>query len=293
MPPSELFLDHVGVAVRDLDAARESFHRLGFQLTARSLHSGATSPGGAVEPWGTGNHCAMFADGYLEVIGITDADLYTAQIDGRLERYEGLHIIAFGTDDADAAHAALEKRLQGVQAPAALERDVPFGSGTRRGRFRNIYFDTEAFPEALYIVIEHVTPDVLWQPALLTHPNGVKALAGVTLCVADIEEVSGRLAAVTGVAAAEGAGGGNVFPLARGTFTIVGPKALGALYPGVTAPTLPYIAAHTYAVADIAATRAVLAGNGVATEDGADGGLWVRPEHAHGSVLSFIGDSGG
>ena len=47
--------------------------------------------------------------------------------------------------------------------------------------------------------------------------------------------------------------------------------------------------AYLLTVADIAATRAVLAGNGVATEDGAAGGLWVRPEHAHGSVISFIG----
>ena len=72
------------------------------------------------------------------------------------------------------------------------------------------------------------------------------------------------------------------------SFSIIGAETLGALYPGVTAPTLPYIATHTFTVADIAATRAVLAGNGVATEDGADGGLWVRPEHAHGSVISFI-----
>ena len=290
MPASELFLDHVGAAVRNLDDAKDGFQRLGFQLTARSLHSGATSPGGPVEPWGTGNHCAMFADSYLEVIGMTDPDLYTTQIDGRLERYEGLHIIAFGTDNADAAHAALAGRVEGVQAPAALERDVPFGSGTKRGRFRNIYFDTVAFPEALYIVIEHVTPDVLWQPELLSHPNGARALAALTLCVADIEEVSARMAAVTGVAAAEEEDGGISFPLARGALSIIGTETLGTLCPEVTAPTLPYIAAHTYAVADIAATRAVLAGNGVATEDGTGGGLWVRPEHAHGSVLSFIGD---
>lgn len=289
MTASELFLDHVGIAVRNLDTAKESFQKLGFQLTARSLHSGATSPGRPVEPWGTGNHCAMFADGYLEVIGITDEALYTTQIDGRLERYEGLHIIAFGTDDADAAHLALTERVEGVQAPAALERDVPFGSGTKRGKFRNIYLDTVAFPEALYIVIEHVTLDVLWQPTLLSHPNGVKGLAGVTLCVADIEEASARMATVIGVAAEDDDGGGIVFPLARGAFSIIGAETLGALYPGVTAPTLPYIAAHTFTVADIAATRAVLAGNGVATEDGADGGLWVRPEHAHGSVISFIG----
>ena len=80
-----------------------------------------------------------------------------------------------------------------------------------------------------------------------------------------------------------------IFPLARGAVLIISAEALGVRYPGVTAPTLPYIAAHAYAVADMAATRTVLAENGVATEDGADGGIWVRPEHAHGSVISFKG----
>ena len=70
-----LELDHVGVAVNDLDVGREVYERLGFTLTPRSIHSGSKTPGGPVEPWGSGNHCAMFRDGYLELIGLTDPDL--------------------------------------------------------------------------------------------------------------------------------------------------------------------------------------------------------------------------
>jgi len=53
-------LDHVGVAIKDLERGRAIYQRLGFRLTARSIHSGSREPGGPVEPWGSGNHCAMF-----------------------------------------------------------------------------------------------------------------------------------------------------------------------------------------------------------------------------------------
>ena len=87
-------LDHAGVAVRDLDAAEAAYRRLGFNLTPRSIHSGAVEPGGPVVPWGSGNHCAMFADGYLEVVGLTGAsvlhaasgDLHTCAVLDQLPR---------------------------------------------------------------------------------------------------------------------------------------------------------------------------------------------------------------
>ena len=74
MSDLDLQLDHVGVAVATLDQARETYAKLGFTLTARSIHSGSKEPGGPVVPWGSGNHCAMFEQGYLELIGITDPD---------------------------------------------------------------------------------------------------------------------------------------------------------------------------------------------------------------------------
>ena len=64
-------LDHVALVVPDLDAAAASYRRLGFRLTAKSSHKGAL-PSGEIGPWGTGNYCAMFEQGYFEILGITD-----------------------------------------------------------------------------------------------------------------------------------------------------------------------------------------------------------------------------
>ena len=121
-------LDHCGVAVKSLDRGRDAYARLGFQLTARSFHSGARTKGGPVEPWGSGNHCAMFRDGYLEIIGLTDASMYITVKD-MVAIYEGLHIVAIGSGEADAAYAEFQKAGAPVEAPRALERDAAFGPG--------------------------------------------------------------------------------------------------------------------------------------------------------------------
>src|SRR5688572_32351224 len=107
--PLEPRLDHVGVAVRNLDTGRATYERLGFRLTQRSHHRGSAAPGAPVEPWGSGNHCAMFRDGYLEIVGLTDPAMFSS-VKALVARYEGAHIIAIGTDSVDAMGAELERR---------------------------------------------------------------------------------------------------------------------------------------------------------------------------------------
>ncbi len=59
--------DHAIVGVGDLEAARLSWQRLGFTTCPRGKHIG----------WGTANYCIMFADDYLELLGIVDASQFT------------------------------------------------------------------------------------------------------------------------------------------------------------------------------------------------------------------------
>ena len=57
-------------------------------------------------------------------------------------------------------------------------------------RFRNIVSEDDAWPEGRIIIIEHQTPDLLWQPSLLEHPNGAVALRA---CLIGGEGLAGRL----------------------------------------------------------------------------------------------------
>ena len=122
----ELVLDHIGVGVRDLDRGREAYARLGFALTPRSVHRGSLTPGGPVIAWGSANHCAMFDEGYLEIIGPSPPDA-TGSIRDMVERYEGAHIVAIGCEDSQKIYEAFSVLGLPVQPPRLLERDAPYG----------------------------------------------------------------------------------------------------------------------------------------------------------------------
>ncbi len=282
-------LDHVGVAVKNLDRGRDAFTRLGFQLTARSFHSGAASAGAPVTKWGSGNHCAMFREGYLEIIGLTDPTIYSSVKD-MVSRYEGLHIVAIGCGDADAAHAEFRKAGLPVEAPRALERDAPFGPGdreTRRAKFRNMYVERDKFTEGRFIFIEHLTRDVLWQPHLLNHPNGALGIDAVYFVVADPEETTRKFGPLFSEKV-ERLPGVNKLTLDRGTMWLTKESNWRERVPGSFVPPVPSPAGFCIRVESIEATRRLLEKNGVSVQPGMNPTqLWVAPEDACGAAIQF------
>lgn len=273
------WLDHVALATDDLDRAAAAFRRLGFNLTPRSSHSGDDGP------WGTGNHCAMFRSGYFELIGITDPALYHDHLKAALARYTGLHLIALGTDDSQRAYDDAVSRDVAIDEPYAIARQVPLGEGTREGRFHITQVDPGWFPEADFFFCQHHTPDVLWQPDLLDHPNGVTGLAGVTLVASDPDATAGRIAAVSGLADTE-TENGHRFVLARGAIDVVSANGIGAQFAGIVPPVLPWVAAVTFTVSDPRAVEELAASQGIKTVTNG-GGVWIGPDDADGALLVF------
>lgn len=283
-------LDHIGVAIKDLERGRQAYARLGFKLTPRSIHRGSPTPGAPVVPFGSGNHCAMFHEGYLEIVGLTDPAIFS-NIKPLVERYEGAHIVAFGVASADATYGELAGRGIPIEPARQLERDAaygPQGSELRRAAFRNMYFDQADYPEARLLYIEHLTRDVLWQPHLLDHPNGVVALRDVFLCVPDSREAAAKYAALFGVAEHPVTPGEWRIALAHGNVWIATPEAWARRAPGAAAPALPSPAGIGFRVESIAAARRLLEQNGVATHEGMDGGIWVAPGEACGAAIYFF-----
>lgn len=285
-------LDHIGVAIRDLERGRGAYARLGFTLTPRSIHRGSPTPGAPVVPFGSGNHCAMFREGYLEVVGLTDPTIYS-NVKAMVARYEGAHIVAFGVDSADATYAALSGRGIPIEPARQLERDAAFGPAgneTRRAAFRNMYFDQSVYPESRLLYIEHLTRDVLWQPHLLDHPNGAVALRDVFLCVPDASAAADKYAKLFGSPAHAVSDGEWRIDLVHGHVWIATPAAWARRAPGAATPPVPSPAGIGFSVKRIEATRALLAKNGVEAHGGLDGGIWVGPEQACGTTVYFFED---
>jgi catechol 2,3-dioxygenase-like lactoylglutathione lyase family enzyme len=185
MPPITR-LDHVIVAVRNLDEAATAWRRLGFTLTPRGLHEGK----------GTGNHCIMFPNTYIELLGIVDDTGTKGRLGQRVnERGEGGMGIAWGADDADKTCAAL--RAAGIEAedPNDLSRPLDLDGKRDIVRFRNIMLPGLHLPGTMQFVCTHVTPELTrarreWQ----LHPHGATGIAEVFIAASDVAAAKAQLA---------------------------------------------------------------------------------------------------
>ncbi|HKA44560.1 MAG TPA: VOC family protein [Burkholderiales bacterium] len=289
MNPVALDLDHVGIAVANLDAGLATFQRLGFNLTNRSHHKGSRLPGGPIEPWGSANHCAMLEQGYLEVLGVTDPSKFSTA-KAMIGRYEGAHIVAFRPRSVEAAHSVLAGTGLPVDEPRDLERMAPYGPDgrdSRRVAFRNMYLAKSVFTEAQFQYTEHLTRDAMWQPHLLQHPNGANALRSVYFCCPDPLAFARKLSPLLGIEPCTvDAAGEYRLQLERSSLHLLSVNAWSALAPGAVHPPLPRPIGVAVEIASLDATSALLERNKVPFRS-LRGSLIVDQPHAAGTVLFF------
>jgi catechol 2,3-dioxygenase-like lactoylglutathione lyase family enzyme len=281
-----LTLDHVALITPDLGESQEDYERLGFHLTDVSSHKGQLEPGGPVELWGSGNRCAMFRQGYYELLGVTDPNRPLDHFRPLVEKFHGVQMVALGCERAGEVYRSRKDRLAGLKAPVEVGRDVPHGETTKPGLFRLVHLEPEAFPEAELFFIEHATPDVLWQESLLDHPNGVRALAGIEICSEEPEATARRFQEIT---LREPDASGLRFELDEGFVAMAGPDELLDRFDDAVLPSVPCVAVVELGVADLEATRRFLKGNEI-TPHASPTGVWVRPERAGGVILHFTGE---
>jgi hypothetical protein len=286
MKPFALDLDHCGTIVRDLDAAHAAFSKLGFKLTARSHHVGARNPGDTIAPLGSANHCAMLPQGYLEVMGHVDPTKWSSAL-AMLEKYEGLHIVAFRPESTEAIQQGLIAQGKAVEAPRALERMAPYGpdgSEKRRVAFHNMRFSANVFMGHFQFT-DHLTRETMWQPHLLEHPNGAQALQKLYLCSPEPGVYARAFGPVLGVEPKVAPGGELVFEFAGSSLCILTPEAWLEMSPQASIPALPAPVGFAVRVKSLAALQALLKKNGVATQTSPKGGLHV---YTCGTVIQFL-----
>jgi len=281
-------LDHIGIVVPDLEAAAAAYERLGFRLTPVQQQAGPLTPDGPVVPWGSANRCAMLEDGYLEIIGIVDPALYDNELGRFLARYHGVHIMALGVADAVAQVPRLREAGLATPGVRPMRRNVATATGEAEVRFKRVPLADA--PEGRIQLIEHETPELMWQDRLLDHPNRVVALLETVLCVADLASAEDRYRRLTGIVPLRH-GRARIFAFAGGRLVLCDPPSLGdfmtAEFIAGAPPTLPWFAGFSVATDDgNAAVRRILRANGIAhAEHG--GALVVGAEETAGAICRF------
>ena len=115
-------------------------------------------------------------------------------------------------------------------------------------------------PEGRIQFCQHHSPEGVWQTRWLAHPNALRELRAVHLCVSDPEEAAQRYARYAGIPLQPlpaGRGRGYVQQTARGRLVVCDAARLDDLL-GIEPPALPWIGAAELASADPARTATVL-----------------------------------
>lgn len=289
-------VNHVGMAVRSMDAAAARFAALGFVLTPFSVHAGAWQPGQSVRPLGQGNRCIVFPHNYLEILASEDPARLPERLARFLARHQGGHIICFGTDVPDAVDARLKQAGIATSGVIPLQRDVDTPQGTRTAKFARIQFAPDASPEGYIQAAQHLTPEHIHQARYMTHPNGVDALTETFVVVDDVEAFVRRYATYCGVDATRD-GPKHVFRVADAAkfplvskVSIVATRDAPGVLPGSLLPPAPAIAGVAFRTPRLDALRARLDAAGIRWNADADGRVVVPAEEALGVALVFASD---
>ncbi|MBG1233558.1 VOC family protein [Aestuariivirga litoralis] len=198
MPVSARRIDHLVLAVNDLDAAGAFYQSLGFQVGARNMH-----------PWGTHNRIVQFGSSFLELITVGDAASipehrpehfsFGAFVRDYLAQREGLAMFVLDSVDAKGDAAAFRSAGIGPYEPFFFERKAKRPDGSETQVAFTLAFTTQPdFPNAAFFRCQQHFPENFWNPKFQQHPNGATGIRRVTL--QDNGEHSHFLTAFTDVA---------------------------------------------------------------------------------------------
>ncbi len=151
--PGELFVDHIAHFVADLDAAAGIFEALGMKVTPTSAHK---TPEG---PVGASNRCVMLEEGYIELLSPTHDTPTANRMRELMRRYDGVHLMCYGTPDAAGEHRRLQAHGFEPQPLMDLRRAVKGG----RARFKVVRLPPEKMPEGRIQYVQQLTPQHLWR----------------------------------------------------------------------------------------------------------------------------------
>ncbi|CCD93467.1 conserved hypothetical protein [Bradyrhizobium sp. ORS 375] len=275
-------IDHAVVVVKELDAAAETWKRLGFTLSPRGTHSAKM---------GSGNYTIMLDPDYIELLGIlaeTDHNVPTRNF--LAQRGEGIERIAFTA--VDSAAGAEEIRAKGFEpiGPIDFERPVPLPDGTiSAAKFRVFQWPVVEAPGGLRIfACQHKTRETVWIPELMSHANAAKQLKQALIVTPDPAKDAAHLSRLIDRDGRRDADGAVTVPSGgdRADFVFLTRDQLAARYPGVSLSGLPerggaglVLASH-----DLAKTEKALGATAVRSGTS----IVVPPASATGTLLAFV-----
>jgi hypothetical protein len=243
-------IDHMVLAVRDLDRAAALFEKAGFTLTPRAFHD---------DRMGTSNRLIQFRGrNFIEVLTVDRPDklvrhdfssmppFFSFGDHSRLalDRREGLSILVFASDDARADIRRFEAARLPTFQPFDFERQARLPDGSQVTVSFSLAFTTSPdMPGIAFMVSQNRAQAFFWKAEYQSHPNGAQVMNAVYLASTAPDRDAAFISAMFGGEVAPVAGGMRVSCGPAQEVRVLTPQALLALDPTFdTGPISPVLA---------------------------------------------------
>lgn len=273
-------IDHIVVAVKELDEAADIYRRLGFQVGARNRH-----------PWGTENRLIQFGSSFIELITAgADAHLipphqerhfsFGAFVRDYLRKREGIAMLVLSSTDAKADARRFAEQGIGDFEPFSFARKAtrPDGSQTEVA-FTLAFAKDPAAADAGFFLCQQHFPENFWNRRFQQHPNSARDITAVTLTAPDPKRHAEFLATFSGEEGQCLANEGLSFAFDRGRIEVVSPA-------GAQAQPAALLTSLTVQVEESQTLELLLRAEGIPFTS-SDGGIVVSATVLLGAELRF------
>ena len=281
-------IDHLVLVVRDLEAARETYRRLGFTLIPIAHH-----------PWGTSNSLVQFDGNFLELLAIHDADRIK---DGPADAFsfgtfckrfgeqrEGFAMLVLEGHDPDQDRVDFETAGLQVYRPFSFERDatLPDGSVERVG-FSLTFTSHPEIKDAGFFTCHQHNPAAFWKPRYQVHENTGRQISEVIMVAEDPDRFAAFYQGFSGSDRVDTQSGEWAVSTPRGQISVMSPERYSELTGTEIGDDIagPHFAAYKVKVGDLQAAEKTISADAVEF-DRVDRRLVVGAAQAHGTTIVF------
>jgi len=164
-------IDHVVIAVNEIEKARKTFEKMGFKVTPKALH-----------PFGTENFLVQLNGNFIEIVGVNDISLVPphtkekysfaqANVDF-LSYKEGMSSLVF--QSLDARRDREEFLASGLHTYENIDFErkakLPDGTSVIVG-FSLAFLTNPETPNMTFFCCQQHAPEHFWKPEYQTHSN--------------------------------------------------------------------------------------------------------------------------
>lgn len=254
-------LDHIVVAVKDLDAAGRAYAELGFTVTPENRH-----------PWGTANRLIQVDGFFIELLSVADASLIEEPAGKQfsfgafnrdfLSQREGASMLVLESKGAAEDRDAFLKSGLDLYEPFSFERTAHLKDGsTASVAFDLTILNNPLSPQIGYFTCFNKYPENFWKQDFQTHANGARTVQTVYMLAEDPSDHHEFLGAFAGQREMRATSLGLELETPRGKVFVISPAGYKSLVGEAAANAvvgdLPLLAALEFECDCLDATKIV------------------------------------